>query len=376
MGNRRGDAAGRRPLRHAGWSFFLSVAVFVAGCQSLYAPPQAPTSSIDGSSSSLDPNASPSTSGPPALPTPSPGPTFRVHIVRRGETLTAVARRYDTTPRSIAYWNRDTYPSLDPDSSTYQPNRIEIGWKLRLLPGQTIDEQNLPPTARPRPTAGRSQPPPPTPRPDGASSVVAYGTRGSDLVALTFDFGGSVAPNADIVRWLAEKGVRATVFMTGDGAATSAGREILAQVAAHPDLFGLGTQGLSYGDLTALDSASIAADLAAAEESLEGATGRTTRPFFRPPLGLHDAKVRDAVGRGNWSFTVMWDVDTLDDQDPATGGPSALDITTTVLSRVQGGSIIRFHLGSGETLAALPDIVAGIEGRGLVLSTLGELFGR
>ena len=53
-----------------------------------------------------------------------------------------------------------TYPSLDPDSSKYQPDRIEVGWVLQILPGEIVDPEALPeltPSPTPRPT-----PPPPS----------------------------------------------------------------------------------------------------------------------------------------------------------------------------------------------------------------------
>ncbi len=83
-------------------------------------------------------------------PTPNPSPTFLVHEVRAGENLTSIARLYGTTARSIAYWNRDRYPSLDPDSEAYEPNRIEVGWVLRVIPTEVVDEDELP---EPTPTA-------------------------------------------------------------------------------------------------------------------------------------------------------------------------------------------------------------------------------
>ena len=67
--------------------------------------------------------------------------------------MTSIARLYGTTARSIAYWNRDRYPSLDPDSTTYEPNRIEVGWMLRLTPTEVVDEDELPePTPSPTPS--------------------------------------------------------------------------------------------------------------------------------------------------------------------------------------------------------------------------------
>lgn len=100
------------------------------------------------------PTSVPTPSGPtpePTLgqPTPSPQPTFLSYVVRSGDTLTSIAKKYRTTARSISWWNRGTYPSLDPESASYDPNDIKLGWVLVLIPGQTVDEAN-PPTPSPR----------------------------------------------------------------------------------------------------------------------------------------------------------------------------------------------------------------------------------
>lgn len=84
-------------------------------------------------------------SGPPAppsfvRPTPTPLPTFLSYVVKAGDTLDSIALAHGTTARSIAFWNRSTYPSLDPDSSSYAPDRIAIGWVLLLVPDIEIDE--------------------------------------------------------------------------------------------------------------------------------------------------------------------------------------------------------------------------------------------
>jgi nucleoid-associated protein YgaU len=85
---------------------------------------------------SPSPSPSPSPTPTPAPPTPTPGPSFTLHTVVRGDSLSSIARKYDTSGRSIAYWNRDEYPSLDPESANYDPNGIKRGWVLRLLPGE------------------------------------------------------------------------------------------------------------------------------------------------------------------------------------------------------------------------------------------------
>jgi hypothetical protein len=88
-----------------------------------------------------------------ARPTPSPGPTFRTYEVKPGDTLTSIARRFRTDERSIAWWNRGFYPSLDPEGPRYDPNTIRVGWMLVIFPDITVDDENPPaPIGTPRET--------------------------------------------------------------------------------------------------------------------------------------------------------------------------------------------------------------------------------
>ncbi len=82
-------------------------------------------------------------------PTPLPSPTFLVYEVRAGDTLTSIARQCGTNARSIAYWNRAAYPSLDPDAPTYEPGLIKVGWILLLIPTAVVDEDELEEAAPP-----------------------------------------------------------------------------------------------------------------------------------------------------------------------------------------------------------------------------------
>ena len=74
-------------------------------------------------------------------PTPTPAPTFAVYTVSRGDSLNSVAKKYATTARSLAFWNRASYPSLDPESAGYAPDRLQVGWTLLLIPGLVYDEE-------------------------------------------------------------------------------------------------------------------------------------------------------------------------------------------------------------------------------------------
>lgn len=103
-----------------------------------------------GATGSPSGSAAPLPSGTPGAPTfvrptPSPAPAFTTHVVRSGDTLNSIAKKYATTARSIAWWNRGAYPSLDPESEGYDPDRLEVGWELVLLRGTVVDENNPPP---------------------------------------------------------------------------------------------------------------------------------------------------------------------------------------------------------------------------------------
>jgi len=326
----------------------------------------------------------PSASGPTPVPsfvrpTPTPLPSFVVYTVASGDTLSSIARRFGTDARSLAYWNRSSYPSLDPESEGYEPDRIAIGWVLQLIPNVTIDEEEIPePTASvaptSAPTAGASgaatQPPA-----GEASVVVRHGDRASRDVALTFDMGGRLDPAIDILDLLLDRGTHATIFPTGKtGTETELGIAALELVADHRDQFSMGNHSWSHPDFRELDDVAIRDQLDRTEAAILGLVNVSTKPWFRPPYGALDDQVPATVGAVGWGYTVLWDIDTIDWRPESDGGPTTDDLVDTVLDRVEGGSIVLMHLGGFNTLDALPAILDGLEAKGLRPVTLDELF--
>ena len=127
----------------------ILIAVSAVGC--LPSATRGEGSGVAGSGGPTQPTitASPTrslpTPRPPIIPpTPTPRPTFLVYVVAKGDSLNTIAHRFGTTARSIAFWNRSTYPSLDPESAGYRPGLLKIGWTLFLIPNDVVDEQDLP----------------------------------------------------------------------------------------------------------------------------------------------------------------------------------------------------------------------------------------
>jgi hypothetical protein len=70
-------------------------------------------------------------------------PPFLSYIVKPGDNLETIAKVHGTDIPSLSFWNRDAYPSLDPDSPDYRPNRIEVGWVLRFIPNVKVDPEDF-----------------------------------------------------------------------------------------------------------------------------------------------------------------------------------------------------------------------------------------
>jgi peptidoglycan-N-acetylglucosamine deacetylase len=191
--------------------------------------------------------------------------------------------------------------------------------------------------------------------------------------------GGRVGDALAIVDWLVDHDVHATIFMTGamaENPNTDAGRQVLALVQAHPDLFTLGNHSYTHRDFRTLSSAQIAEELRRTEAAIAPYCSQDLHPFFRPPNGGYDTDVLEAVGAAGYRYTVTWEIDTIDwrpiKNDPP--GPTADDIVGKVLGNAQNGSIVLMHLGGYETYDALPRMVAGLRDAGFHLVTLDQLL--
>lgn len=145
----RARRRGRRPPRVVAL-VLLAATVGVGACLPAAVRPTPSPTPTPTPTASPTPTATPT----PGPPTPTPAPTFALYTVDRGDTLVAIAKAFGTTARSIAFWNRDAYPGLDPEAAGYDPNRLQVGWVLRILPGQewvTPMDEGEPPDETPPP---------------------------------------------------------------------------------------------------------------------------------------------------------------------------------------------------------------------------------
>jgi len=361
----------------------LALALGLAACVSDATPTiqgnQQPARSGSASSSaSATPTIPPETTAAPETPAPSLAGTL--YWVVAGDTLASIARRYSTSVEQLQAWNASRYPSL-----ASEPGTLIVGWQLVVagVPGVTPLPTPTPrassPTAASCHAGDRA---PATPR-----AVYRSIPGGGAEVALTFDMGGRLDPALQIMSFLVANRVCATIFPTGAMSQTAIGRQVLAVIRAHPELFEIGNHTMYHCDLVhgglgspttapcaggTPSAAFIRKELTDAAAILKAATGQDPTPYWRPPYGTYNQAVLDAAASVGYTKTLLWDIDTIDWNPIADGGPTAQQIASKVVSGAVNGSVVLMHLGGYETLQALHLMVPGLRQRGFLLTSISD----
>jgi peptidoglycan/xylan/chitin deacetylase (PgdA/CDA1 family) len=220
-----------------------------------------------------------------------------------------------------------------------------------------------------------------------AGSTVSYSRVVTDdrEIALTFDMGGRMTPALAIMKRLVVDRVCATIFPTGDASETTTGAAVLRMIKAYPYLFEVANHTQNHCNLrdggggaactsAPPSAARIRSELLQAETIIRAGTGKTSAPYWRPPYGAVDSRVRTAAAGAGFTKTIMWDIDTIDWRATADGGPTARSMATKVVTNARTGSIVLMHLGGWHTYDALPTMVAQLRAANLQPSTISALL--
>lgn len=183
-------------------------------------------------------------------------------------------------------------------------------------------------------------------------------------VALTFDDGYNL--DHRILEFLSSRGISATAFVIGVWAQYNVpllqemdalGWEVCNHTHTHPWL-------------TSLPDEAIRAELNTCQSVIGAATGQFN-PFFRPPGGYIDDRVR-AVTAAMGYIPVLWDLDSMDTRSVPYSVP---DRVNHLVNAARDGSIILFHFGGKSTFELVQGVVEGLSARGFGFVTVGELYG-
>ncbi len=193
------------------------------------------------------------------------------------------------------------------------------------------------------------------------------------IVALTFDAGSDRGYAAQILNTLKAYDVKASFGVTGKWAQANPdlirrmvneGHTVFNHTYSHGSLTGHST---STGPLTYAQRAS---EIQRTERIIKEISGRSPRPFFRPPYGDYDRSVLVDLRTLGYKLNLMWTVDSL-----GWKGLSKQAIVQRVLEGAQPGAIYLFHVGSqSQDAAALPQIIQGLRARGYTFTTFDAFY--
>lgn len=194
--------------------------------------------------------------------------------------------------------------------------------------------------------------------------IACEGDRSEKRMALTFDDGPSAEHTPVVLNILRTAGVKATFFCIGKNIAGN--ENLLRQI--HEEGHTIGNHSFSHHLLFDLFSRKrMTADLKSCDQIVNTVLQVTPR-MFRPPYGVTNPQVRDAIVEGKY-FPVGWNIRSMDTviQDPNR-------LKKRVTSRFAPGAIILFHDSGKCTAAILRDIITDAQHRGYSFVTVDQLL--
>jgi peptidoglycan/xylan/chitin deacetylase (PgdA/CDA1 family) len=204
-----------------------------------------------------------------------------------------------------------------------------------------------------------------------ATAQVTYaGTSDCRDIAFTFDAEFSESTPA-LVKRLDELGIRATFFFKGDAAANWGA--LMKQIAQKHQI---GNHSFTHPQFTKLTPEQMRVELTRAEEAVVRATGKSTKPFFRPPYGDLNQTVKETVAAAGYTQVIMWSSDPRDWE-----GVTAAQITATILREAKTVTqewhedpIVVMHGSPKATADGMAAAYATLKEQGYQFVTIAEML--
>ncbi|MGI6551061.1 MAG: polysaccharide deacetylase family protein [Syntrophomonadales bacterium] len=196
--------------------------------------------------------------------------------------------------------------------------------------------------------------------------VYCSGPGDEKMVCLTFDDGPDAEITPRVLDTLRDYNVKASFFFKGNRVKKY--RSVVKR--AFNDGHLVLSHAYSHQELDKMSPHDIDLEIIAAQESIAKVTGREPA-IIRPPFGaVNDDVINEFAKYGN--RLVLWSIDTLD-----WSHKDRNHIARNVLDNVRNGDIILMHSDEdkGETAAALPIIIEGLQERGYQIVTLDKMLG-
>jgi len=237
---------------------------------------------------------------------------------------------------------------LDNPGSTAQP----------IVPDENDTQSEPIPEPEPEPESE------PNPEFESTPTEISWGNRNKKQVIFTFDGGSGEDSARAILDTLARFDIDSTFFLTGKFIELY---PLLAkEMALDHEVF---NHTYSHPHLTQITDAEIYNEFSATENLLQLWSGKTTKPYFRPPYGERNQHVLDVAASQGYR-SVYWTVDALDWKESE--GMTGEQVKTRILDNLSAGTIYLMHIGDTITGTILPELIPEIRKRGYSIVSLTQ----
>jgi peptidoglycan/xylan/chitin deacetylase (PgdA/CDA1 family) len=193
--------------------------------------------------------------------------------------------------------------------------------------------------------------------------VIAPSSPTVDRVALTFDDGPHPICTPRLLDLAAERRAALTFFVIGSAVKKEASLLRRAIAEGHE----IGNHSWSHPDLSLLPNNLLEAELDRTHRAIFDATGVSAK-IMRPPYGALTKAQRLWIAQRFDYQVVFWNIDPLDWKRPG-----AEVIADRLLRELRPGNIAISHDTCSQTVEAMPAVIAALQNRGWLLSTVSEL---
>ncbi len=202
----------------------------------------------------------------------------------------------------------------------------------------------------------------------GAQKLPIYCVERADQkIALSFDGTMGNEDTGRILELLKNHQAQATFFVTGEWV-TKYPDDVQAIV---DDGHELGNYGESHRQMSTLSAQACREEIEAVHEQVKDLTGYEME-LFRPPYAAYsDTLIQEIYDCGY--YPILWNLDSLDWKDY---GTEAIIKQVIESKELEGGSIIRFHMGTKYTADALDELLTRLENQGFTVVPISQLIYR
>ncbi|WP_213450266.1 polysaccharide deacetylase family protein [Rhizomonospora bruguierae] len=183
-------------------------------------------------------------------------------------------------------------------------------------------------------------------------------------VGLTFDDGPTPGNTQNLLNALRSAGLRATFFDEGQNAQSNPSL-VQATVAAG---MWIGNHSWDHPHMTQLSTAQMTSQIGNTQQVLQQTSGAAPK-LFRPPYGETNATLKSVEAQ--YGLTeIIWDVDSQD------WNGASVSAIVQANARLTNGQVILMHDWPANTVAAIPQIAAGLASRNLCAGMISPATGR